>query len=246
MKLFLAGTSWFPELLDVSMTSPYILESYAYFEEWQKPLITTSKMFLLDSGAFSIRQNSHKPNYERYLRDYIDFINANDIQYFFELDIDNIIGYDKVKIYRKELENSTRKKCIPVWHPNRGKLDYEEMCDNYDYVSVGGIAGASLQVKRNYIQLFPALIKIAHQKNAKIHGLGCTSDRIVQNYRFDSVDSTSWTGGGRWGQAYIFDGKHMQTKKISREDKRIKDMQTLTMSNLQEWIKYQNYAERRL
>ena len=61
-------------------------------------------MFLLDSGAFTFMNNSKSVDFDLYLDKYIDFIIEKNIKYFFELDIDSIVGYKKVLQLRERLE----------------------------------------------------------------------------------------------------------------------------------------------
>ena len=78
-------------------------------------------MFLLDSGAFTfmhgIEASSKPVDWDGYLSRYIDFINRNNVQHFFELDVDSIVGYDAVKRMRARLEAETGKQSIPVETP---------------------------------------------------------------------------------------------------------------------------------
>lgn len=120
MKIFLAGTCVKEEVLENHKVD-YILESFYTIKKWQIPYIKKCKMFLLDSGAFTFMNgNKGKVDFNQYLNDYINFINKYDIKYFFELDIDSVVGYEKVKEMRTVLEKGTGKKCIPVWHKARG------------------------------------------------------------------------------------------------------------------------------
>ena len=122
MKIFMAGTCTKEEFLQEHKID-YILESFYTIKEWQIPYIKECKMFLLDSGAFTfMNSNKKKVNFNQYLNDYISFINKYDIKYFFELDIDSVVGYEKVKEMRAVLEKGTGKKCIPVWHKSRGLI----------------------------------------------------------------------------------------------------------------------------
>ena len=150
MNVYLAGIYKFYNYLFndeeiVALTKevkPNFLESYYYIRVKDiTKLFNLCSNFLLDSGAFTLRQNSKDSvNWVEYIKEYASFINKYDIKYFFELDIDNLVGYEKVKEYRKLLENLTCKKCISVWHPSRGFEEFTEMCKEYDYVSIGGIA----------------------------------------------------------------------------------------------------------
>jgi hypothetical protein len=76
---------------------PYILESFYYADETTEKLIPFFGDFLLDSGAFTFMQNSKKAvDWEEYIERYAAFINRNNVEKYFELDIDSVVGYDKV------------------------------------------------------------------------------------------------------------------------------------------------------
>lgn len=240
MKVFLAGTCSRSNQPGV-FESPYILESFAYFDEWQKKQLKTTKMFLLDSGAFTFMngQGGAQVDFGAYLQKYIKFINDNDIKYFFELDIDAIVGYDKVKEYRRILERKTGKKCIPVWHKSRGLDDFIQTAKAYDYMAIGGIAAKN--IKRTQYKYFETLLNIAHYHGCKVHGLGFTNTELLHKYKFDSVDSTSWLSGSRFGMIYKFNGRIMTMTKYP--DKRTADYKIVDQHNLSEWIKFQKFAD---
>ncbi|MDT1130365.1 hypothetical protein RNT16_11780 [Staphylococcus pseudintermedius] len=146
---------------------------------------------------------SVKINFDRYVEEYATFINKYDIQYFFELDIDSVVGLEKVEQLRAKLESLTGKKCIPVFHKSRGKEYWFKMIQEYDYVALGGIAIKDF--KKSEHKLFKWFIDTAHKANTKIHGLGYTNDSITKRNNFDSVDSTSWLGGSRFGNLDMYD-----------------------------------------
>lgn len=219
---------------------PFILESFYYADEDTERLIPYFGDFLLDSGAFTFMQNSKSHcNFDEYLERYADFINRNHVDKFFELDIDSVVGYPKVKQYRKKLEALTGKQCIPVWHKSRGKDEFLKLCDEYPYVALGGIVAKEL-LPDDY-KYFPWFIREAHKRNAKIHGLGFTNLKLLPKYHFDSVDSTAWTTGNRFGFIYKFDGKTM--KKIDPpKNHRISKPREAAVNNFDEWVKFQKYA----
>lgn len=223
---------------------PYILESFYYTDEDTERLLPFYGDFLLDSGAFTFMQNSKVcVDWDEYIERYASFIKRNKIEKFFELDIDTVVGYDKVKKYRDKLENLTEKRSIPVWHKSRGIAEFRRMCNEYDYVSIGGIV--SKEIKPEHYKLFPAMIKEAHERGCKIHGLGFTNLAWLPKCHFDSVDSTAWTTGNRFGFVYKFDGSTMH--KIQKpEGSRIADARGAALWNYIEWIKFQRYAEENL
>lgn len=118
MKLYLAesGGMWHSYFKGENFVNAYILQSFYYADEFtEQYIIPNAKKFMLDSGAFTFMQNSkHHLDWDEYVERYANFINKNNVDQFFELDIDSVIGYDKVKQYRDKLEKLTGKQCIPV------------------------------------------------------------------------------------------------------------------------------------
>lgn len=86
------------------------------------------------------------------------------------------------------------------------------------------------------------MIHTAHKLGAKIHGLGFTNLGMLEKCHFDSVDSTAWTTGNRFGFVYQFDGKTMR-KVDAPKGKKLKDSRQVALINYTEWIKFQKYAE---
>lgn len=159
------------------------VENFSYYQD-----------FLLDSGAFTFIESQHKiVNWEEYLEQYADYIKQYKIKKYFELDIDVIVGYNKVKEYRARLERIAERSCIPVWHKSRGIDEFLRLCDMYDVVSIGGIVSG--EIKKNEYKHFPWFINEAHKRRCKIHALGFTVLNLLSKYHFDSVDSSSWTWG---------------------------------------------------
>lgn len=247
MKIFLAGTNAEIENKEDILKSKYILESFYYIKPWQTEVIKKCEMFLLDSGAFTFMQNSKSHvDWDEYLKRYAEFINANNVQYFFELDIDSVVGHEKVKNLRYKLENLVNRPVIPVWHKSRGIDEFRRLCEQYKYVAIGGIV--SKEIKNTEYKIFPQLIRIAHQSKTKIHGLGFTSTQSLKRYHFDSVDSTRWNCA-RFGRLEYFDGKGMRPIDRRKNGKRLnskgyrKEIMKFTFN---EWIKFQHYAENNL
>ena len=224
---------------------PYILESFYYCDADTERLLPYFGDFMLDSGAFTFMNNMPKKeiNWDEYIERYADFINRNKVNKYFELDIDKVVGYERVKEYRRILENKVNKQCIPVWHKNRGIEEFKKHCQEYPYVSIGGYVVKELTPK-DY-EAFPAMIKYAHLNNAKIHCLGFTKLDSLSKYHFDSVDSTAWTTGNRFGYIYKFDGVTMRKIEPPR-GYRLGDSKKVALINYIEWIKFQKYAEMHL
>lgn len=223
---------------------PFILESFYYANEVTEKLIPYFGDFLLDSGAFTLRQNINGSiDWKDYIDKYADFIRRNKIQKYFELDIDNLIGYEETLKLRDYLENKVGWQSIPVWHPSRKWSEFIRSTKKYKYVALGGIVGAGKGTKeyKAYQSAFSQFIKEAHNNGAKIHGLGYTSLNGLTTNHFDSVDSTAWTTGNRFGYVYRFDGKTMQKHNVPKGKKL--NSRACALNNYIEWIKFQKYAE---
>jgi len=161
---------------------------------------------------------------------------------FFEFDIDSIVGLQEVERLRHLLESIVGRQCIPVWHKSRGLKYWEQMCKDYKYVSIGGIV--TQEIKRSEYDVFYPLLRIAKQNNTKVHGLGFTNLRGMEKYKFDSVDSTSWLSGNKFGAIYFFDGRTMQ-KRNKPVGTRVKTSEVI-IHNFTEWFKFSQYAEQNL
>lgn len=201
---------------------------------------------MLDSGAFTfLAQNKNSIDWEKYIEEYAAFINKYDIRLFFELDIDPIIGLENVERLRAKLEVFTNKKSIPVWHKNRGKDYFVKMCEQYNYVAIGGLT--IKEIKRDEYKYLPWFISTAHAHGCKIHGLGFTQLSLLKAYHFDSVDSTAWLYGNRAGYLYRFNpNKEGLMEKFNvPQGKRLKSQES-ALHNFKEWLKFQCWARKNL
>ena len=185
-----------------------LLQSFYYCNEFtEKEILPYCKRFLLDSGAFTFFSSGKHVDWAEYVKRYAQFIIKNDIKLFFELDIDALIGYEKVLYYRATLEELTGKKCIPVWHKSRGMGEYCKMCEAYDYVAIGGIV--TKEITREEYPLLKKLCAYAKQNGTRVHGLGFTEMNIAE-YGFYSCDSTTWNMISRFGKIYRFTGDRLR------------------------------------
>ena len=242
MKLYLAGhylwyyllnTATGGDILSEKAPTINVLESFYTVDACLTKLIPRFNSFMLDSGAFSLFSGKERIKVDEYIRRYIEYINTNDVK---------LIGYDRVKEIRRRLERETGKRPIPVWHKHLGKEEFIRMCDEYDYVAIGGIVSKEISITE--YKYLPYFINEAHKRGAKIHGLGFTNMKWLSICHFDSVDSTAWRVGNRFGYIRKFDSKKM--KKISRPpNTRVKNIET-ALNNFVEWLKFADYAERNL
>lgn len=226
---------------DEELKEIYLLQTFAKNESWFVPYFKRMKDVILDSGAFTFMSGGKtKMTWDEYVEKYAYFIKKVGVKHFIELDIDSIVGYEEVKRLRKKLVFLTNAQPIPVWHKTRGKDEFLHMCDEFSYVALGGFAIKNW--KRKDYKFIPWFINEAHKRNSEIHGLGFTNTTKLSTFKFDSVDSSTWTMGNRIGVAYKFDGKRIHL--ITRPDgTRVANRQLLAQHNFDEWLKFQQYAE---
>lgn len=200
MKIFLSGIEGgdsipvITKLLDEGVKLKYNLTSFYYITnsnfEYVKRVRDNSELILVDSGAHSF-QKGKQVDWDKYTEDYAEFIrkfDAPNVLGYFEMDVDNIIGYDKVLELRKVLEKVTDK-IIPVWHKNRGIDGFKKMCQEYSGKIVAITGFKNEDIKDEQYMLF---LKYAKKYGCKVHCLGMTRKKILDTVPFDYVDSSSW------------------------------------------------------
>lgn len=192
----------------------YNLMSYYYIRkkfDLAETIRKNSQEILIDSGAHSF-QKGKKVNWEEFTKEYADFIKKFDkpnVIGYFEMDVDNIIGYEKVLKLRKTLEKVSNK-IIPVWHKNRGIEEFKKMCKQYKdkIIAITGFKNEDIKDKQ-----YMMFLKYAKKYNCKVHCLGMTRKKILDKIPFDYVDSSSWKQSGIYGR---IDGKGKVTKEFSK------------------------------
>lgn len=196
------------------------LMSYYYVkgskEKTAKYIRDHSDLILIDSGAHSF-QFGKKVNWLEYTEQYAKFIKEFDrpnVVGYFEMDIENVIGYDAVLELRKIINRATDK-VIPVWHPLRGIDNYERMCEEYagQVVAIGGFKGTDIKDSQ-YLQF----LKVAKRYGCKVHCLGMTRREVLDNVPFDYTDSSSWVMQALTGKIGVggFSGGKVP-REVSRE-----------------------------
>lgn len=243
MKVFLAGTTTLKKHLDVIKKSNYFLESYFSIKEWQLDYLLHAKDFILDSGAFTFMGSKKDINFKKYAREYGKFVSAYNIENFIELDIESVVGWEEYLKINDILQENAGKKAIPVFHKERGKEWFLRACKDYSYIAYGGIAVDRKTMKKREFEVIPWFIKKAHENDCAIHGLGFTSTSMFDSIRFDTIDSTTWTMGGRMGNLCYFENGKMKQWYPSKNGMKPKNIEEITVYNYLQWCKFQRYAE---
>lgn len=245
MNIFLAGNigKTVPQEY-ITLKAPFVLQTFWDIKDSDesvvKAAVNTPKMFFLDSGAFTFMNSGVKVDWEEYADRYADFICRYGVKYYFNIDLDTIMGVEYTDKLTERLEQKTKRQSIRVWHRCMGLDKWREICQNYEYVAIGASA---LTEECRWVQnpdLLRKMIKIAHGYGAKVHGLGYTRLSNINNTTvpFDSVDSSSALSGGRFATVYKFTGTRIISTHIKGRSKGYKE---LNRHNIQEWIKISKY-----
>lgn len=216
----------------------YNLISYYYVSKdisFVERIRNNTELIMIDSGAHSF-QKGKKVDWVKYTQSYAEFIKKFDrpnVVGYFEMDVDNIIGYDKVLELRRILE-SVSDKIIPVWHKNRGIEEYKKMCKDYAGKVIAITGFKNEDIKDEQYLMF---LKYAKQHNCKVHCLGMTRKKILDKVPFDYVDSSSWVQSSLFGR---IDNQGKVTKEFSKTSREI-----VFFNNYLEGLKMQEYYHRK-
>lgn len=247
MKIYLAGDVYGEKVFSVNDFKFNRLDSFMYIKNDQrrKDWIKKYDDYLLDSGAFTFIMSKKKVSIDidYYTDEYIDFIKQYNIEKFFEMDVDSVYGYEKVKQLRSKIEAKTNRQSIPVFHCNRGFADWVSMCKDYKYISIG-IAGKD--VAWGDSNTFLKFVMSAKEHNTKVHGLGITGMKSLKQVPFYSVDSSSWTAGNRYKTIFQFDGREVKAINTDLTNKRIHNHLKLATHNFLEWVKFSKANENKV
>ena len=174
-----------------------------------------SELIIVDSGAHSF-QKGKKVDWVEYTKQYAKFIKEFDrpnVVGYFEMDVDNIIGYDKVLELRKILENVSDK-IIPVWHKNRGIKEFKKMCRDYSGKVIAITGFKNEDIKDEQYLMF---LKYAKKYNCKVHCLGMTRKKVLDKVPFDYADSSTWLAQTNYGNVFFGKGKLPKAKGEKKE-----------------------------
>lgn len=225
-------------LVEQGVELKWFLMSYYYIRQKEKVaeyVRDHSEEILIDSGAHSF-QFGIKVDFEKFTYEYAEFIKRFDrpnVLGYFEMDIENIIGYDNVKKLRSILENASDK-IIPVWHPERGIEDYEQMCKQYanKIIAIGGFRKTDIRDDQ-----FIMFMKTAKKYNCKVHCLGMTRKDVLDKVPFDFVDSSSWIQNSIYGR---INNKGVVSMQFSKENRDL-----VYIENYLQWLKMQKHYHRK-
>lgn len=192
------------ELMEGKTPFLWNLMSYYYLRKdipYAEMVRDNSQLVLIDSGAHSFQKGT-KVKWDEYTKEYADFIKAFDkdnVVGYFEMDVDNVLGYEKVLELREVLHERSGlpDKIIPVWHRNRGIAEFKKMCADREGLVVAITGFKNEDIKDDQYLMF---LKEARKHNCKVHCLGMTRRKVLDKVPFDYVDSSSWAQQAIFGR----------------------------------------------
>lgn len=240
MELYLSGSITNDELEQLKTHNCiFLLQTFYEMKKWKtdkiKKVLSSTQYFMLDSGAFTFMNSGKEVHWKLYVDEYINFINKYDIKYFIELDLYGVLGVNKTEKIRKYIEHHTGKKPIPVYHGTMPVSYFRKLCEEYPYVAISATGTLESSKWTRNKKALKQMIKIGHSYGTKLHGLGYTRLENINNpeVQFDSVDSTAWLSGARFGTWYYM--KHGKVCSKSMNNKGITKKQ-FNDNNLKVWI----------
>jgi hypothetical protein len=151
-----------------------------------------------DSGAFSAYAQGESVD----VYAYAEWLHKN--KKFFEVYANLDVKGDVEKGLRnQEILEGEGLSPIPVFHMGEPWDVFEDMCNRYEYIALGGVAGGSVR-GQTLTGWLAQCFEIAMDK-ARLHGFGMTDYKLVATFPFYSVDSKSWGQGFQYANVPMYD-----------------------------------------
>jgi hypothetical protein len=183
---------------------PHILESYHYVQKqkFADAMREDHTQVFLDSGAFSaftLKVDLSVAEYCDYIKRNIDLIRVEDGVVMASV-LDGI--GDPLQTYRNQCEMEARGvRPLPCFHSGEDERYLEHYVKNYDYITLGGMVGASSAQLMKWLDRIwdKYLVDGSGRPRLKVHGFGITSIPIMEAYPWYSCDSSSWVQTAAFG-----------------------------------------------
>lgn len=167
-----------------------------------------------EGGVFAassqLRKTDNKAkNVDVYMENYVRWVKDNwdCFNWYVELDIGELVGQKKVNEWYKMLQKEkVSSKCIRVFHPRVMTIDdYKDIlnCDS-KFIALEGVRAGTKPLP------YGKLVRMAYEKEVKVHGFAMTKQLYLEKIPFYSVDSTSWQAGYRYGSGYVPEKNEVQ------------------------------------
>lgn len=199
---------------DIVEHLPHILESWHYVgkQSFVDHMRANNAKIFLDSGAFS----AHTLGVTLKVEDYCEYICQNwDI---IRCDDGNMMASvldgigDAQKTYENQLAMEAYFKAkgwnvrpLPCFHFEEDSRYLDYYVANYDYITLGGMVGASTEQLRNWLDRVweNHLLDGSGRAKIKVHGFGITSVPLMEEFDWYSCDSSSWIQSAAFGSVVM-------------------------------------------
>ena len=176
----------------------------------------------LDSGSFTLQTEAKKwaakhgkdaaayydtPGFWDYMKCYAEFVTEHAVCIDHYANVD-VIGDPDLTWRNQEWLEEQGLEPVPVVHYRTDKEKWlRHYLDNgYDYIGLGGLVGSTrFDTCLDWIDGCFHIICDNKDKlpSVRVHGFGVTSFKLLLRYPWYSVDSTSWTKAGAFGNLYV-------------------------------------------
>lgn len=183
---------------------PHILESFHYVgkQSFVDDMRRNGAKVFLDSGAFSAYTLGialDVPVYCDYIKRNLDIIRVDDGALMASV-LDGI--GDPLQTYRNQLwMESLGVRPLPCFHANEDERYLDHYVRNYEYITLGGMVGASTQQLITWLDRIwdRHIVDGSGHPRCKVHGFGITAVPIMERYPWWSCDSSSWIQSTSFG-----------------------------------------------
>ena len=210
------------------------LVSYWYFNSKDKmdrlrKYMPKARLIMADSGAYSAYTQGAEIDIARYA----DWL----IQY---QDVFSVMVSLDVKVsWRQGQENFLYLRgrgldVLPVFHISEPGGLLREMCQEFDYVGLGGVGRLPSDgvLISNLIECF----KVGQEYGSRFHFFGMTRIKVLMSFDWRSVDSTSWMQGGIYGITPRYDAfKGLKSCKTAHDKRHYIEQLQKRYSGLKQW-----------
>lgn len=185
------------------MTVFKFLTSYHYFKNYDYNRIIEGAqgrplMIFGDSGAYSAASLGATIDLDDYAQWIIKWQHI--LTTYSNLDV--IGDADGSMINQRRLETEYGLNPLPVFHVGSEFTRLEALCEEYDYIALGGMVPYSTTNLGSWLL---KCFKVADKHGTVFHGFGQTRREYLMDFPWYSVDSSSWGKGHIFGHVDIWD-----------------------------------------
>lgn len=143
----------------------------------------------LDSGAFSAWSKGTPVN----LDEYIKFVHSNRHMFSWYANLDVIGNAKATWDNQKEMERQGLRP-LPCFHMGEDYKYLYRYMNNYEYIALGGVVGASTRKIMLWLDgLFADRVTDSQGRPfCKFHGFGLSSPKVIRSFPWYSADSATW------------------------------------------------------